>query len=179
LRGNGIDPQKDVKLMNNVAIPARLGSWLAGQNQFAIFQEPEAAQLEMDGKAYFLASIGETVGFADYTCFIATDKYIRENAEVVQSWTNAIYKALRWVAAAPSAALAETVQQFFPGISPRVLSAGADRYRKLKIWKMSPMVEPQAIEKFQDILVQGHVLEPGKRVKYQDLVATEFANNAK
>ena len=33
------------------------------------------------------------------------------------------------------------------------------------------MVEPQAIEKFQDILVQGHVLEPGKRVKYRDLVA--------
>ena len=41
------------------------------------------------------------------------------------------------------------------------------------------MVEPQAIEKFQDIFVQGDVLEPGKRVKYQDLVATEFANKAK
>ena len=24
------------------------------------------------------------------------------------------------------------------------------------------------MEKFQDILVQGHVLEPGKRVKFQD-----------
>ncbi len=33
LRKNGIDPQKDVKLMNNVAIPARVGSWLSGQNQ--------------------------------------------------------------------------------------------------------------------------------------------------
>ena len=30
LRQNGIDPQKDVKLVNNVAIPARVGSWLAG-----------------------------------------------------------------------------------------------------------------------------------------------------
>src|SRR5262245_29638860 len=96
LRQNGIDPQRDVKLVNNVAIPARLGSWLAGQNQYAIFQEPEAAQLEMDGKAHFLVSIGETVGFADYTSFIATDRYLRENAEVVQNWTNAINKALRW-----------------------------------------------------------------------------------
>ena len=78
--------------MNNVAIPARLGSWLAGQNQYAIFQEPEATQVEMDGKAHFLVSIGETVGFADYTCFIATDKYLRENTEVVQNWTNAIYQ---------------------------------------------------------------------------------------
>ena len=41
LRKNGIDPQKDVKLMNNVAIPARVGSWLSGQNQFGIFTEPD------------------------------------------------------------------------------------------------------------------------------------------
>jgi NitT/TauT family transport system substrate-binding protein len=179
LRQNGIDPQRDVKLVNNVAIPARLGSWLAGQNQYAIFQEPEAAQLEMDGKAHFLVSIGETVGFADYTSFIATDKFLRENTEVVQNWTNAIYKALRWTSSATSAEFAKTVEQFFPGVTPQALSAGADRYRRLKIWKTSPMVEPQAIEKFQDILVQGHVLEPRKRVKYQDLVAPEFANKAK
>ena len=67
LRQNGLDPQKDVKLMNNVGIPARVGSWLAGQNQYAIFIEPDAAQLELDGKAHFMASIGETVGPADYT----------------------------------------------------------------------------------------------------------------
>ena len=35
------------------------------------------------------------------------------------------------------------------------------------------------MEKFQDILVQGHVLEHGKRVKFADLVLTEFANKAK
>ena len=58
------------------AIPARVGSWLAGQNQYAIFIEPDASQLELDGKAHFLASIGETVGLADYTTFMATDKYI-------------------------------------------------------------------------------------------------------
>src|ERR1700719_504926 len=34
LRQNCIDPQKDVKLVNNVAIPARVGSWLSGQNQY-------------------------------------------------------------------------------------------------------------------------------------------------
>jgi hypothetical protein len=47
-----------------------------GQNHYAIFIEPDAAQLELDGKAHFLASIGETVGMADYTTFMATDKYI-------------------------------------------------------------------------------------------------------
>ena len=179
LRQNGLDPQADVKLMNNVGIPARVGSWLAGQNQFAIFIEPDAAQLELDGKAQFLASIGETVGLADYTTFMATDKYIRENKETLQSWTNAIAKAMTWTAQAPIAELVGAIAQFFPGVKTEVLAHAAERYRRLKIWKTSPVIEPAAMEKFQDILVQGHVLEPAKRVKFSDLVVTEFFTKAK
>src|SRR3984893_12248491 len=158
LRRNGIDPQQDVKLMNNVAIPARVGAWLAGQNQYAIFIEPDASQLELDGKAHFLASIGETVGFADYTTFMATDKYIHDNPDVIQGWTNAIYQAQQWTQAAPIAELVTALAPFFPGVSAAALGAGAERYRRLKIWKSSPVIEPSLIEKFQDILVQGHVL---------------------
>src|SRR6266511_5595133 len=114
LRQNGLDPQTDVKLMNNVGIPARVGSWLAGQNQYAIFIEPDASQLELDGKAHFLASIGETVGFADYTTFMATEKYIRENPEVIQNWTNAIHKAQKWTESAPTAEIVKVLEPFFP-----------------------------------------------------------------
>ena len=179
LRQNGIDPLRDVKLVNNVAIPARVGAWLAGQNQFAIFIEPDASQLELDGKAHILASIGETVGPADYTTFMATDKYIRENPEVIQSWTNAIYKAQRWTENASAMEIGKTLEPFFPGVNPQALLMAAIRYRKLNIWKSTPVIEPKAIEKFQDILVQGGVLDAGKRVKYQDLVLAEFANKAK
>jgi NitT/TauT family transport system substrate-binding protein len=179
LRQNGIDPLRDVKLMNNVAIPARMGSWLAGQNQFAIFIEPDASQLELDGKAHFLASIGETVGPADYTTFMATDKYIRENPEVIQNWTNAIYKGQKWTESAPTAEIVKVLAPFFPGVSPQALTGGAERYRRLKIWKSTPAIDAKAIEKFQDILVQGDVLDAAKRVKYQDLVLAEFANKAK
>ncbi|MBX9846747.1 MAG: ABC transporter substrate-binding protein [Xanthobacteraceae bacterium] len=179
LRMNGIDPQKDVKLNNNVAIPARVGSWLAGQNQYAIFIEPDAAQLELDGKAHFLASIGQTVGFADYTSFMATDQYIKDNPGVVQTWTDTIYKAQKWTETAKIPELVSALEQFFPGISPKAMAAAAERYQKLKIWKNSPVIEPAAIDKFQDILVNGNVLEKAKRVKFQDLVRTEFASKAK
>jgi NitT/TauT family transport system substrate-binding protein len=179
MRQNGIDPDKDVKLSNNVAIPARMGSWLAGQNQYAIFIEPDASQLEIDGKAHFLASIGATVGPADYTTFMATDKYIHENPEIIQNWTNAIFKAMKWTATAPTAEVAKTLEPFFPGVNAQALLGAAERYRKLKIWKDTPVIDPKAIERFEDILVQGHVLDASKRVKYQDLVLTQFASKAK
>jgi NitT/TauT family transport system substrate-binding protein len=179
MRKNGIDPLKDVKLNNNVAIPARIGSWLAGQNQYGIFIEPDASQLEMDGKAHYLASIGETVGPADYTTFMATDKYIKDNQAIIQTWTDAIYRAQKWTAEKPTAEVAKAIADFFPGVNPKALEAAAERYRKLKIWKDTPKIEPAAIERFQDILVQGNVLETAKRVKFETLVLTEFANKAK
>lgn len=179
MRQNGIDPLKDVRLANNVGIPARVGSWLAGQNQYAIFIEPDASQLELDGKAHFLASIGETVGFADYTAFMATDKYIREHPDVIQGFTNAILKAQKWTAAAPAAEIAKVLEPYFPGIAMPALTAAAERYRRLKIWKTTPVIERPAIDKFQDILVQGNVLEPAKRANFADLVITEFASKAK
>lgn len=178
MRQNGIDPQKDVKLVNNVAIPARVGSWLAGQNQFGIFIEPDASQLELDGKAYFLASIGETIGPADYTAFMATDKYIKENPQAVQIWTNAIYRAQKWTEAAAPAEIAKTLEPFFPGVKPQALNAAAERYRRLKIWKNTPVIEEKPMEKFQDILVAGHVLDTAKRVKFDDLILSEFAKKA-
>jgi len=179
MRKNGIDPLKDVKLNNNVAIPARVGSWIAGQNQYAIFIEPDASQLEMDGKAHYLASIGETVGPADYTTFMATDKYIKENPAIIQTWTDAIYRAQKWTAEKPTEEVAKAIAPFFQGVNPKALEAAAVRYRKLKIWKDTPKIEPAAIERFQDILVQGNVLEKSKRVKFDTLVVTEFANKAK
>ncbi len=109
---------------------------------------------------------------------MATDKYIRENAETVQGWTNAIYKAQKWTQAAPTAEVVDAVRQFFPGVNPQALAAATDRYRRLKIWKDIPTIEPSAIERFQDILVAGDVLTTAKRVKYADLIITDFASKA-
>jgi NitT/TauT family transport system substrate-binding protein len=176
MRMNGIDPQKDVKLNNNIAIPARVGSWLAGQNQFGIFTEPDPSQLELDGKAFPLASIGETVGFADYTSFMATDKYIKDNPEVLQNFTNAIAKAMKWTASASPADIVAAIEPFFPGVNKQALTNAVARYQRLKMWKPTPVIEEKPIAKFQDILVHGNVLEPGKRVKFQDLVINEYAN---
>lgn len=178
MRMNGLNPDTDVKLSNNIAVPARVGAWLSGQGQYGIFIEPDASQLELDGKGFFLASVGATVGFADYTAFMATDKYLAENAPIVQSWTDVIYRAQKWTAAASAADIAQAVAPFFPAINPQAMTNAAARYQKRKIWKSSPVIEPAAIEKFQDILIHGHVLDADKRVKFTDLVRIEFANKA-
>ncbi len=178
LRLNGMDPLTDVKLINNVAIPARVGAWIAGQGQYGIFPEPDASQLELDGKAHIVAPIGQAVGQIDFNTYMTTDRYLKEHAREVLAWTDAIGKTMTWTASASTADVVAALMPFFPGIGEAALTEGTDRYRRLKIWKTHPAIEPAAVEKFQDILVQGSVLEPAKRVRYSDLVVTEFANKA-
>jgi NitT/TauT family transport system substrate-binding protein len=46
------------------------------------------------------------------------------------------------------------------------------------MWKSSPVIDAKPIERFQDILVHGNVLDKSKRVKFEDLVLNDFANKA-
>jgi NitT/TauT family transport system substrate-binding protein len=179
LRKNGIDPKKDITLVNNIGIPARVGAWLAGQGDYAVFPEPEASTLEKDGKAHFFASVGNEIGPVDYTAFTATDAYIKKNPQVVQAWTNAIARAQKYVHATSSAELAKHIVQFFPGVSQDQMVATIDRYKQYRIWKTTPLVEENAIVRLQDMLIASGVLENDKRVKYNDVVTTEFAKQVK
>jgi NitT/TauT family transport system substrate-binding protein len=178
MRRNGIDPRKDVTMVTTIAPPARMGAWLAGQTQYAIFAEPDASQLELAGNGHIVASVGQEVGQIDYTAFMATDDYLRANPTVVQAWTDAIAKAMQWTASASVADLAAVLLPFFPGVSNAAMTAGVERYRQLAIWKKTPIIDPAAIERFQDILVQSDALEASKRVTYADLILPEFALKA-
>lgn len=179
LRKHGLDPRKDLKLVNNIGPAARTGAWLAGQNDYAIFLEPEAGNLEKDGKGHVLASIGSEVGAVDYTVFTTTDIFMQKNPEVVQAWTNAVARAEKYVQGAPAADLARQIAEYFPGMSQPELAKAIERYRGYKLWKTSPLVEKAAIEQLQDMLTASGVLESGKRVKYEQVVVTDFAAKAK
>lgn len=178
IRQRGLDLRNDVKLVNNIAPPARMGAWLSGQTQYAIFSEPDASQLEIDGKGFVVASIGEIVGMVDYTVFGATASFIKANPGVIQAWTNVVAKAMKWTESAPTTELAAALAPFFPGTSAQAMNAGIERYRTLKIWKTVPSIAPSSLERFQDILVQSQALDAGKRVRFDSVVVTQFAEKA-
>ncbi|MCU4120694.1 ABC transporter substrate-binding protein [Variovorax sp. N23] len=179
LRKHGLDPKKDLKLVNNIGPAARTGAWMAGQNDYAIFLEPEAGNLEKDGNGYVMASIGSEVGPVDYTVFTTTDTFMQKSPEVLQAWTNAVARAQKYVQSAPAADLARQIAAYFPGMSQPELVKAIDRYRGYKLWKTSPLVEKAAVEQLQDMLTASGVLESAKRVKYEQVVVTDFATKAK
>jgi NitT/TauT family transport system substrate-binding protein len=179
MRKNGVDPKSDLKIVNNVGPAARTGAWLGGQNDYAIFLEPEATMLEKNGQGFVVASVGREVGPVDYTVFTATDAFLKKNPGVAQAWTNAIVRAQKHVATAPAADLAKAIATYFPGMSQAELEVAVERYRGIGLWKTNPAVEKRAVESLQDMLVASGLLEPGKRVAYEAVVDNAFVGNAR
>jgi NitT/TauT family transport system substrate-binding protein len=174
LRKNGLDPQKDVKIATNVAVAARVGSWMAGQNEFGIFPEPDASELEAKGEGTVVAAVGREVGPVDSAAFVATEETMKSRAPMIESWTKAIQKAQSWTATAPVGDIAKVLTSYFPGVSDAALRSSVERYRSLGLWKTSPVVEPAAVEKLQDVLVTGNIITKEKRVPYDQVVSTKF-----
>ena len=179
LRKNGVDPQKDITMITNLGAAAHVGAWLAGKQEYGLFPEPDASSLEKDGKAYFFASVGDVIGPVDYTVFTATDVYIKKNPQVIQAWTNGTARALKFVQATSSAELAKIALPYFPGITQEQMVNAIDRYKKYKVWKLTPVVEEAALDRLQDLFVDSGVLKSTERVKSNIIVVNDFAKQAK
>jgi len=179
MKKHGLNPKKDLNLVSNIAIPARVGAWVANKGDYALFFEPDVSRLLRQGLAYPVASVGHEIGPVDYTVFMATDEYIKKNPAIIQGWTNAIYKAQKWIQTADATEAAKTVAKWFPKVEIADIAAAIGRYRKFGIWKSDPTTHPAAIDALQDILVEGGVLKANKRVTYESIVVTEFSEKAK
>ncbi len=172
---HGLSAEKDVTLVSNIGPAARAGAWVAGQADYGIFLEPEASNLERDGHGKVVASIAQEVGQVDFTSFTTTDKYLKENPQVLKAWTKAVYRAQQYVRTAPPEELATQIQSFFPGLSQPELVRAIERYRPYNLWKQNPVIEPAAMEQLQDMLIASGLQKKDERVAYADLVDTTFA----
>jgi NitT/TauT family transport system substrate-binding protein len=178
LRANGLNPIKDVDIISNLAAPARHGAFVSGTADFATFFEPDVSTMETNGTGHFVTSIGRQVGNIDYTVFMATQSFIAKKPEVVQAWTNAIFKAQQYALEADPQVIAKEVAQFFLKVNLDLIARSIKRYRTLNIFKTNPLVESAAIEGLQNLLVEGGLLKEQERVNYEDIVITTFAQKA-
>ncbi len=167
-------------IVTNIGPAARDGAWISGQGDFAIFNEPNFTQLEKAGKAHLIASIGKEVGRADYTLFFAKKSWIEKNPALAQKWTNAIAKAQAYVKTASAADIADAIAPYFPSLTKEDNITVVNRYRTVgvPIWATTTMPDKGGLAKAQEIMVIGGVLPADKKVAYENLVITTFAEKA-
>ena len=97
LRKNGVSPS-EVNIDQSIDFGSTAAAFSGGQGDYTIEFEPSATALEQSGDGYVVASIGVDSGYLPYTAFCAKESYLKENADLIQHFTNALQKGMDYVA---------------------------------------------------------------------------------
>ena len=175
LKNREIIPGEDVNVITNLDFTANAGAFVSGTGDFVQLFEPAASKLEKESHGYVVASFGVAGGNVPYTVYMAQQEYIKDNPEIIQSFTNAIYKAQIWVAQHSTDEIADEIYSFFPDTERDILINVISRYKQQGTWDKEPFIEEDIFNHYQDIIILAGELE--ERVDYNILVNTEFAQN--
>ncbi|WDV48250.1 ABC transporter substrate-binding protein [Clostridiaceae bacterium M8S5] len=176
LKKHNINISDDLTLRCDIQFSMMAGAFTAGEGDYVTLFEPVATTLQMENKGYIVASIGEEAGYIPYTCYCATKSYINENPEIIQSFTNAIYKGMLWTESHTNEEIAEQIADQFPETDKEVLVKLIKRYKDQDTWKPNPILTKEGLNHMMDIIELAGELE--KRAPYEKIVTTEFAENA-
>lgn len=178
MKKNGIDPDKDVTMLNNIDFSATAGAFKGGSGDYVALFEPTATSLQQDGSGYILASVGEEAGPIPYTCFFALKSYIKDNPELIQDFTDAIYEGQQWFFSHSDAETADVIAEFFPGTEKSTIETVVKNYRNIDALAHDPQIKEEDLNRLIDI-IQGYdsTLLPDKPA-FEDIVDNSFAEKA-
>ena len=176
LKENGIDPEKDLTIIQNIDFGSTAPAFADGRGDFTIEFEPGATSLESEGKGHVIASLGKDSGYVPYTAFSAKKSYLKENPDVIQRFTNALQKGMDYVRSHSPSETASVIKPQFPETTLEMITTIVTRYYEQDTWKSNLIFEESSFDLLQDILESAGELE--KRDPYKDLITTEFAENA-
>jgi len=132
--------------------------------------------LESANKGYVVASLWKDSGYVPYTAFCAKQSYIEDNPDILQGFTNVLQKGMDYVQAHTPDEIAEIIAPQFEETDVETITTIVMRYYEQDTWKSNLTFEEDSFDLLQDILESAGELT--ERTPYEDLVTTEFAENA-
>lgn len=123
-----------------------------------------------------VASLGTNSGYVPYTAYSAKSSYIKEHAQTLQAFTNALQKGMDYVNSHSPEEIAKVIQPQFEETDLETITTIVKRYADQDTWAETLIFSEDSFNLLQNILEEAGELE--KRVPYEDLVTTEFAEKA-
>lgn len=173
---NGLRPKVDNEIIQNIDF-ANLGSaFVSGTGDFVQLFEPVASTIEKEGKGYIVASFGKSGVKLPYTVFITKQSMINKNPEMVQRFTNAIYRAQQWVDSHSLEEIADAIAPQFPNLDREIMLRVLDRYRSQGTWATDPILDEEEYQNLEKVMEFSGELK--EKAPYDAIVNTDFAEKA-
>ena len=176
LKNNGIDPNKDVVLDDSIKFDLMAGAFASGNADYVTLFEPTASMTQNQGKGYIVASVGEASGEIPYTAYFAKESYIQNNENIIQGFTNAIYKGQKWVKEHTSQEIAESIVSFFPDTEVSLLAEVIQNYKDIDAWNETPVLKEESYNRLEEVMTLAGELE--QKAPYNEVINNKYAEEA-
>lgn len=176
LKKHNIDPHNDLELIQNIDFGNIASAFSSGTGDYVQLFEPQATLFEMEGLGQVVASFGQESGHIPYTVFMAKQSYLNSNEDIIQRFTNALYKAQQWIYTHPLEDVANAMQPYFEDTSLEVIMSVVERYKAQQSYDLNPILDEEEWDILQDIIEEAGELQ--QRADYSTLVNTKFAEKA-
>lgn len=176
LRSHGLEPYHQLTIYQNIPNSLRLEAFRSGTGNYLLTSETNASVAETRGYGHIIASIGATSGEMPVAVYAAAADYIETHQEVIQKFTNAIYKTQLWLQYHSAQEALDAVAPSFPQVEQEILLRSIERYMTLGTWPKDPIITEEPYNRFCAIVKKaGELVNP---VSYKDAVITDFARLA-
>lgn len=166
----------ETHVRTDIQFAAMGGAFIGGEGDFVTLFEPTATEVEQAGEGYIVASIGQSSGEIPYTAYSALKSYMEKNPDILQKFTNAVYKGQQYVASHSAEEIAKLIAPQFTEISQEDLVTVIERYQENDTWCTEPLLEEKNLDHLMDVMELAGELEA--RPPYDVIVNTEFAETA-
>ena len=129
-------------------------------------QAPYPQQLEWEGIARVVASVGEVIGPVAFSSVAASREWLQGPSAA--RFVRAYRKARRWAQQAPAAEIAAREASFFPGIDRDALTRSIDAYQRLGTWGGEIAIERDAYDRALDVFAHSKLIT--RRYAFEEVV---------
>ena len=176
LKKNGIDPQKDLTLDDSIKFDLMAGAFASGNADYVTLFEPTASLTQSQNKGYIVASVGKEAGEIPYTAYFSKKSYIKNNENIIQNFTDAIYEGQKWVKSHSANEIAKSIQSFFPSTDIDQLTAAIKSYQDIDAWSDTPVLKEEAFNRLQEVMTMAGELK--NTVPYDKIINNTYAEKA-
>ena len=143
-----------VNVRTDIQFAALAGAFASGEGDYVTLFEPTATLTENANEGYVLASLGEQTDLIPYTNYFCNKSYMNKNEDIIQKFTNAIYKGVKYVYSHTPFEIAESIHSHFTSSTIEELTVVMERYLMIEAWAKTPIVNKEAYDLFLDIGIE-------------------------
>ncbi|BED92649.1 MAG: ABC transporter substrate-binding protein [Candidatus Paraimprobicoccus trichonymphae] len=171
LRNHNLEPGKDVNLIKNIKFDLMPSAFLSGAGDYVMLFEPTASIFEKEKNCYILQSVGSQCEDITYTCYCATQSYIKSNPETIKGFTRAIYKSQLWIYGHTAEETAKAVNHYFSGVDNELISKSIKICKDIKVWAENPIIKKENFNNMLKIVKEAGELS--EEVEFDKVVDIE------